>query len=67
MENQPGLVEKQFNLIKAGLRNAARAAGANLAELIEVPDNAAEIITMMPAALDKKHVMGNQDFVQTQS
>jgi hypothetical protein len=38
--------------LKKSLKDAASAAGANLEELIEVPDDPDEIIAMFPSALD---------------
>lgn len=44
-------MESAFSILKQSLMKAAQAAGANLDDLIDLPQNAEEIITIFPSAL----------------
>ena len=52
-----------YYTLKKRLKNAALAAGANLEELISVPENPDEIIAMFPSALETVMINRN-DFSQ---
>ena len=56
-------MKKAFSLLKESLEEAASAAGVNLDDLVIVPQNAEEIITMFPSAFGLEEVNGNKDFV----
>lgn len=49
-----------FETLKNNLKKAARAAQANLEDLIVIPNEASEIISMFPSALDVVKIR-NQD------
>ena len=54
-----------YEILKKSLYEAAKAAGATLSELIDIPANPNEIITMFTNALQKNHINGNQAYEQT--
>lgn len=60
-------METAFSILKNSLRSAAQAAGAALEDLIVIPDQAQDIITMFPSALSLEQINGNENFVQTRS
>ena len=51
-----------YTILKNSLQQAARAANANLEDLIEIPDNAEEIITMFSSALTLEQIKRNENF-----
>ena len=56
-------MDSAFSLLKASLEGAASAAGVSLNDLVIIPKEAEEIITMFPSALSLDQVNGNKDFV----
>lgn len=60
-------MEEAFGKLKSSLREAASAAGAQLDNLIELPDRPDQIISMFPSALELQQVNNNREFVQTRS
>ena len=60
MELTGQTMETAFTLLKDSLNKAAAAANANLEDLIQIPDNAQEIISMFPSALQ---TVGNKDYI----
>ena len=56
-------MEKAFETLRVSLRKAASAAGAQLDQLLDIPQRAEEIITMFPSALSLEQVNGNPKFV----
>ena len=67
METGTTAMESAFNTLKNCLKEAARAAGASLESLIEVPAEKEEIITMFPSALHKEKINNNEENTHTRS
>ena len=60
-------METAYNTLKKSLKDAAMAAGANLEDLILVPENPEEIIAMFPSALETVMINRNEGMVHTRS
>ena len=65
MEPTPDSMREAFEILKTSLNEAARAADATLSELIDIPSNPNEIITMFPNALVLDDINGNKAYTQT--
>ena len=60
-------MEAAFATLKDNLRKAARAAQANLEDLIVIPEEASDIISMFPSALDLVKIRNQDTLVHTRS
>ena len=60
-------METAFSVLKNNLRQAAQAAGATLEELIQLPKQAEDIISMFSSALSQEQIHGNETYTQIRS
>ena len=67
IESSVDKMDGAYTILKKSLQEAARAANASLEDLIEIPDNAEEIITMFSSALTLEQIKRNENFQQTRS
>ena len=54
-------------MLKESLRDAAKTSGCALEDLLDMQNDAASNITMLPSALSHKKINGSDDLVQIQS
>ena len=57
----------QYNILKRCLRQAAVAAGSVLEDLMELPEDPSNIISMFTSALDKINVNSSESLTQIRS